>query len=201
MQRRRVLVLSAFVLGGAGARAAGVPGGAVRTRVETEAGTFVVEVDPEVAPVTVANYLAHVDRKLLDGGAVYRVVTLANQAAETRQKIEVVQWGRNRPDGQAPPLPPIVHETTQQSGLRHLDGTISMARAQPGSATAEYFVCVGAQPELDFGGGRNPDGLGFAAFGRVVEGMDVIRALHARGEADQYLAQPIRVRSVRRVVR
>jgi len=174
------------------------PAQAVRSRVDTEAGSFVVEVDPEVAPVTVANYLAHVDRKLLDGGAVYRIVTLANQAPETRHKIEVLQWGMNRPDGQAPPLPPIVHETTRQSGLRHLDGTVSMARAQPGSATAEYFVCVGDQPELDFGGGRNPDGLGFAAFGRVVAGMDVIRALHARAEADQYLAQPVRVRSVRR---
>jgi len=177
------------------------PAQAVRSRVDTEAGSFVVEVDPEVAPVTVANYLAHVDRKLLDGGAVYRVVTLANQAPETRHKIEVVQWGRNRPDNEKPPLAPIVHETTQQSGLRHLDGTVSMARAQPGSATAEYFVCVGDQPALDFGGGRNPDGLGFAAFGRVVEGMDVIRALHARGEADQYLARPIAVKSVRRIAR
>jgi peptidyl-prolyl cis-trans isomerase A (cyclophilin A) len=130
----------------------------VRTRVDTEAGAFVVEVDSQVAPLTVAHYLAHVDRKLLDGGAVYRIVTLANQAPETRHKIEVVQWGMNRPDGQAPALPPIVHETTRQSGLRHLDGTVSMARAQPGSATAEYFVCVGDQPELDFGGGRNPDG-------------------------------------------
>ena len=201
MRRRRVLVLSAFALGGAGARAADAPGRAVRTRVETEAGNFVVEVDPEVAPITVANYLAHVDRKLLDGGAVYRIVTLANQGPETRHKIEVVQWGMNRPDGQAPPLPPIVHETTRESGLRHRDGTVSMARAQPGSATAEYFVCVGDQPELDFGGGRHPDGLGFAAFGRVVEGMEVIRALHARGEADQYLAQPIPVRSVRRIAR
>ena len=173
--------------------------GAVRTRVETEAGAFVVEVDPEVAPITVAHYLAHVDRQLLDGGAVYRIVTLANQAPETRHKIEVVQWGMMRPDDQPPPLPPIVHETTRQSGLRHRDGTVSMARAQPGSATAEYFVCIGDQPELDFGGGRNPDGLGFAAFGRVIEGMDVVRALHARGEADQYLAQPIRVRSVRRI--
>ena len=132
---------------------------------------------------------------------VYRVVTLANQAPETRHKIEVVQWGRNRPDKEKPPLAPIVHETTQQTGLRHLDGTVSMARAQPGTATAEYFVCVGNQPELDFGGGRNPDGLGFAAFGRVVEGMAVIRALHARGEADQYLAQPIGVKSVRRIGR
>jgi len=199
MQRRSLLLLPALAIASTRSRAA--PAQAVRTRVETEAGAFVIEVDPEVAPVTVANYLAHVDRKLLDGGAVYRVVTLANQAPETRHKIEVVQWGRNRPDNEKPPLAPIVHETTQQSGLRHLDGTVSMARAQPGSATAEYFVCVGDQPALDFGGGRNPDGLGFAAFGRVVEGMDVVRALHARGEADQYLAQPVRVRSVRRVAR
>jgi peptidyl-prolyl cis-trans isomerase A (cyclophilin A) len=199
MQRRTLLLLPALAIASTRPRAA--PAQAVRTRVETEAGAFVIEVDPEVAPVTVANYLAHVDRKLLDGGAVYRVVTLANQAPETRHKIEVVQWGRNRPDNEKPPLAPIVHETTQQSGLRHLDGTVSMARAQPGSATAEYFVCVGDQPALDFGGGRNPDGLGFAAFGRVVEGMDVIRALHARGEADQYLARPIAVKSVRRIAR
>jgi len=189
-------VLAALALAARCPRAAP---GAVRTRVETEAGAFVVEVDPEVAPITVAHYLAHVDRGLLDGGAIYRIVTLANQAPDTAHKIEVVQWGRGRPDGDPAPLPPIAHETTRQTGLRHLDGTVSMARAQPGSATAEYFVCVGDQPELDFGGGRNPDGLGFAAFGRVVEGMDVVRALHARGEADQYLAQPIRVRSVRRI--
>jgi len=196
MRRRSVLLLPALAVAATRPRAA--PAQAVRTRVETGLGSFVIEVDPEVAPVSVAHYLAHVDRGLLDGGAVYRIVTLANQAPETRHRIEVVQWGMNRPDDKPPPLPPIVHETTRQSGLRHLDGTVSMARAQPGSATAEYFVCVGDQPELDFGGGRNPDGLGFAAFGRVVDGMDVIRALHARGEADQYLAQPIRVRSVRR---
>src|SRR6476469_9459551 len=175
--KRRLLLLALPTLTTTPLGAA-TQGGAVRTPVETEAGSFVVEVDPEVAPVTVANYLAHVDRKLLDGGAVYRIVTLANQGPETRHKIEVVQWRRNRPDNEKPPLAPIVHETTQQTGLRHLDGTVSMARAQPGTATAEYFVCVGDQPELDFGGGRNPDGLGFAAFGRVVEGMDVIRALH-----------------------
>ena len=196
MRRRSLLVLPALAVAARHARAESAP---VRTRVETEAGAFVVEVDTEVAPITVAHYLAHVDRQLLDGGAVYRIVTLANQAPETRHKIEVVQWGMMRPDDQPPPLPPIVHETTRQSGLRHRDGTVSMARAQPGSATAEYFVCIGDQPELDFGGGRNPDGLGFAAFGRVVEGMDVVRALHARGEADQYLGRPVRISSVRRI--
>jgi peptidyl-prolyl cis-trans isomerase A (cyclophilin A) len=188
------------VLAIAGGRSRAAPR-IVRTRVETEAGAFVVEVDTEVAPITVANYLALVDARLLDGGAVYRVVTLANQAADTPHRIEVVQWGMNRPDDKPPPRPPIAHETTRQTGLRHVDGTVSMARAQPGSATTEFFVCIGAQPELDFGGGRNPDGQGFAAFGRVVDGMDVIRSLHARGEADQYLAQPVRVRSVRRVAR
>ena len=197
MRRRNVLALPALAL--AAGRVPAAPG-AVRTRVETDAGAFVVEVDHEVAPITVAHYLAHVDRKLLDGGAVYRVVTIANQGAETRHRIEVVQWGMNRRDDRPPPLPPIAHETTRQTGLRHLDGTVSMARAAPGSATAEYFVCIGEQPELDFGGGRHPDGLGFAAFGRVVDGMAVVRALHARGEADQYLAQPVRVVSVRREV-
>jgi peptidyl-prolyl cis-trans isomerase A (cyclophilin A) len=196
MRRRHVLALAALMLAAGRTRAAP---GVVRTIVETDAGAFVVAVDAEVAPLTVANYLAHVDRMLLDGGAVYRVVTLANQAAETRHKIEVVQWGMNRPDDAPPPLPPIAHETTRQTGLRHLDGTVSMARAQPGSATGEFFVCIGDQPELDFGGGRHPDGQGFAAFGRVVAGMDVVRAIHARGEADQYLARPIVVRSVRRL--
>ena len=199
MQRRTLLVLATMTLAVAAAPGAVAQSRAVRTRVETDAGAFVVEVDPEVAPVTVANYLAHVDRRLLDDGAVYRIVTLANQSPETRHKIEVVQWGMNRPDGRLPALPPIAHESTRETGLRHLDGIVSMARAQPGTATAEFFVCIGEQPALDFGGGRNPDGQGFAAFGRVVEGMDVVRALHARGEADQYLAEPVRVRTVRRV--
>jgi peptidyl-prolyl cis-trans isomerase A (cyclophilin A) len=196
MRRRSVLVVPVLAVAAGRSRAAPR---IVRTRVETEAGAFVVEVDAEVAPISVANYLALVDARLLDGGSVYRVVTLANQAADTPHRIEVVQWGMNRPDDKPPPRPPIAHETTRQTGLRHVDGTVSMARAQPGTATTEFFVCIGAQPELDFGGHRNPDGQGFAAFGRVVDGMDVIRALHARGEADQYLERPVRVSSVRRV--
>jgi peptidyl-prolyl cis-trans isomerase A (cyclophilin A) len=74
-----------------------------------------------------------------------------------------------------------------------------MARSTPGSAASEFFICIGDQPELDCGGGRNPDGQGFAAFGRVVAGQDVVRALHAKGQATQYLAPPIGVRSVRRI--
>ena len=171
----------------------------VLTRVETALGAFVIAVDPAVAPITVANYLALVDGRHLDGGAVYRIVTLANQSPETRHKIEVVQWGMNLPAKRPTPLPLIPHETTRQSGLHHRDGTVSMARNAPGSAAGEFFICIGDQPELDFGGGRNPDGQGFAAFGQVVQGMDVVRRLHALGQAQQFLPAPVAVASVRRL--
>jgi peptidyl-prolyl cis-trans isomerase A (cyclophilin A) len=172
---------------------------AVRTRVETPLGDFVIEVDPRVAPVTVANFLRYVDGGYLDRAQVYRIVTLANQPPETSHKIEVVQWGLNLQDDREAPFPPIAHETTQQTGLRHLDGTVSMARSAPGTAGTEFFICVGAQPELDFGGGRNPDGQGFAAFGRVVQGMDVVRALHGQAQAKQFIEPTIPIRRVRRM--
>lgn len=197
MHRRRLLALSAFAVISTGSPAAARKT-AVRTRVVTELGAIVIEVHADVAPLTVANYLAYVDRKLLDKASVYRLVTLANQPPDTPHKIEVVQWGLNLPDGQASPLAPIAHESTQLTGLRHLDGTVSMARAQPGTAASEFFFCVGAQPALDFGGGRNPDGQGFAAFGRVVSGIAVVRALHSKAQAQQFLSQPIAIRSVRR---
>jgi len=198
MKRRSVLALPAAAVISTVSLAA-PPVSGVRTRVDTELGAFVIEVNPEVAPVTVANYLAYVDRALLDRASVYRIVTLQNQPPDTRFKIEVVQWGLDLPDAQPPLLPAIAHETTRDTGLRHVDGTVSMARSPPGTASSEFFVCIGDQSELDFGGRRNPDGQGFAAFGRVVDGQDVVRALHSRGEASQRLTQPIRIRSVRRL--
>ena len=198
MRRRPLLAAPALLALGARVAPAHAQA-AVRTRVETALGAFIIAVDPAAAPITTANYLAHVDARHLDGGSVYRIVTLANQPPETMHKIEVVQWGMNLPEDKPAPLPPIAHETTRQTGLRHLDGTVSMARAAPGSASAEFFICIGDQPALDFGGLRNPDGQGFAAFGRVVEGMDVVRALHAKGGAAQFLPEPIRVLTVRRV--
>ena len=198
MQRRPFLALGAWSALGAGPSTA-LAAGPVLTRVQTALGDFVIAVDPAVAPLTVANYLRYVDAHHLDGGSVYRLVSLANQSADTVHKIEVVQWGMNLPDEKPAPFAPIAHETTRQTGLRHRDGTVSMARNEPGSATAEFFICIGDQPALDFGGGRNPDGQGFAAFGQVVEGMAVVRALHARAGAEQFLPSPIPVRSVRRV--
>ena len=200
MQRRDVLSIS--VLAFTASRSARAQSAVTRvlTRVDTALGAFVIAVDTARAPLTVANYLAYVDQHWLDGGSVYRIVTPANQPSDTKHKIEVVQWGMDLPDGKAPPLPPIEHETTQQTGLLHRNGTVSMARSTPGTATGEYFICIGDQPELDFGGGRNPDGLGFAAFGQVVEGMAVVQAIYRKAQAEQYLKPPIAVRSVKRVV-
>ena len=96
-------------------------------------------------------------------------------------------------------FPAIDHETTEMTGLRHLDGTVSMARSKPGSATSSFFICIGPQPELDFGGRRNPDGQGFAAFGRVVGGMDVVRTIHALPSKGQQLDPPIKILTVRRI--
>ncbi|HET9823202.1 MAG TPA: peptidylprolyl isomerase [Burkholderiaceae bacterium] len=195
---RRRIVLAALCAA-MSATAGAQPRPRVRVRVETALGPFTVEVDAGVAPRTVANFLAYVDGGHLDGGAVYRLVTLANQPPETRHPIEVVQWGFHASDSRPPPFAPIPHETTRDSGLRHRDGTLSMARAAPGTASGEFFICIGDQPSLDFGGGRNPDGQGFAAFGQVVEGMDVVRALHARAGAEQFLREPIPLRRARRL--
>ncbi len=95
-------------------------------------------------------------------------------------------------------LTPIAHETTESTGILHRDGVISMARLEPGTATTEIFICVGDQPELDYGGRRNPDGQGFAAFGRVIDGMHVVRAIHQVPANGQYLDQPIPMLEVRR---
>ncbi|WNJ91199.1 peptidylprolyl isomerase [Bosea sp. 685] len=165
-----------------------------RVKVATELGDFVVEVYPDRAPISANNFLAYVDKGLLDGQSAYRIVTIANQPADTAYKIEVIQFGWRGAEGQEPPLPRIAHETTDVIGLKHLDGTLSMARLATGTASAGFFICIGDQPSLDFGGGRHPDRQGFAAFGRVIEGMDVVRHIHAtRAEPVDRLAKPIAI--------
>ncbi len=145
----------------------------VRVRLVTEKGTIVLALYPDAAPITVANFLAYADKGLMKGGGFYRTVSTKND--NNPATISVIQGGLG--DG-GTHLAPIAHETTKATGLRHVDGTISMARDKPGSATSEFFICLGDNPSLDYGGARNKDGQGFAAFGRVVEGMDVVRAIH-----------------------
>ena len=120
------------------------------------------------------------------------IKSLREKEARVRaiKKIEVIQGGlgfKNHPMR----LKPIVHESTNISGLRHLIGSISMARIEPGSASSEVFICISDQPELDYGGKRNPDGQGFAVFGRVIEGLDIIKRIHNQENEYQLLKKPI----------
>jgi len=127
MHRRRLLALSAFAVISTGAPAAPRKA-AVRTRVVTELGAIVIEVHTDVAPLTVANYLAYVDRRLLDKASVYRLVTLANQPPDTPYKIEVVQWGLNLPDGQASPLAPIEALSRSRPGAHRFVPRVTPSR-------------------------------------------------------------------------
>ena len=164
--------------------------------IETPLGEIMVEIDEGAAPITAANFLAHLDGGSYDGGVFHRTVTMANQP-HTDVKIEVIQGGISadypREGGQPIPL-----ERTSVTGLRHLDGTISMARLTPDSAVSDFFICIGDRPELDFGGKRNPDGQGFAAFGRVTAGMDVVRAIQHSPHEEQRLTPPVPIRRIRR---
>lgn len=165
--------------------------------IKTEKGDITVEIDLARAPVTAANFLRYVDGKLYDGSVFHRTVTLHNQP-DNAVRIEVIQGGLLAEEKD---FPPIAHETTATTGLKHLDGTISMARSAPGSATSSFFFCIGPQPELDFGGKRNPDGQGFAAFGRVIKGMDVVKAIQVLPAEGQSLKPPVKIISVHRIER
>lgn len=146
----------------------------VRVRMVTEQGTIVLALYPDRAPITVANFLAYADKGLMKGGTFYRTVSPSND--NNPATISVIQGGLGDAGERLPPIP---LEPTRRTGIRHTDGVISMARDTPGSATSEFFICLGDNPSLDYGGARNKDGGGFAAFGKVVEGMDVVRAIHA----------------------
>jgi len=198
---RRALRATAILLAACAFACAGLDGRPEtrlpRAAIETELGRLVVEIDAGRAPVTAGNFLRYVDEGRFESASFYRTVTSSNQP-KNEVKIEVIQGGIGWVESERR-LPPIPHETTPATGLRHLDGVLSMARSEPGSATSEFFICVGDQPELDLGGRRNPDGQGFAAFGRVVEGMDVVRAIHALPEKDQMLDPPVPIPSIARV--
>ncbi len=164
--------------------------------ISTGQGDIHVTLDLKNAPVTSANFLRYVDAHLFDSSCFYRVVRPDNQPNDS-VRIAVIQGGRYEKE-ETGGFPPIAHETTDQTGIRHLDGVISMARWTPGTATSEFFICVGDQPDLDFGGKRNPDGQGFAAFGRVTRGMDVVRKIHSIEAPSQYLEKPVVIYSITR---
>ena len=177
-----------------------LPALAQKVSIKTEAGDIFLELYAAKAPLTVSNFLKYVDQHRYDGVTFYRVVRMNNQP-DKLIKIEVIQGGLNKDSTKR--LDSIAQETTRKTGLKHLDGTISMARNTPNSASSEFFICINDQPELDFGGKRNPDGQGFAAFGKVTKGMDIVRAIQlgeaGTGDKQQLLQRPVKIISVSRI--
>jgi peptidyl-prolyl cis-trans isomerase A (cyclophilin A) len=161
---------------------------------------FTIAVCVDEAPVSSAYFLADVDAGVLNGSSIFRIVNVDNQPANHPAKIEVIQMGLRENDPTIAST--ILHESTNMTGLHHKRGTVSLARFAPGAVYHSMFVCMRDEPCLDEGGARNPDGLGFAAFGYVAEGFEQLQrifAAHAYGV--EYLGTPIRLRSVRRIER
>src|SRR5688500_5371435 len=158
-------------------RPAAPPEDAALVVFETEKGAIEIAVDAVRAPVTAANFLKYVDGRFYDGGAVNRAVRQDNTVRHDVM-IQVIQFQID-PARRREQLAPIPLDRTSVTGLRHLDGAVSMARGGPDTATASFSIVIGNQPEMDFGGKRNADGQGFAVFGRVVRGRDVADAIHA----------------------
>ncbi|HEX2684747.1 MAG TPA: peptidylprolyl isomerase [Ferruginibacter sp.] len=163
--------------------------------IKTEMGNITIELYPSKAPVTVANFLQYVDSGLYNGSSFFRAVTLINQPKDS-VKIEVIQGGDvDSLKGFAP----IPLETTASTGLRHRHGTVSMARGKPATATSSFFICINDQPELDFGGKRNKDGQGFAAFGKVIKGMEIVQRIQQLyPDQGQYFKPPVHIISITR---
>ena len=163
--------------------------------IETSLGAITAEIYPDEAPVTAGNFLKLVDGKMFDQGATFYRVTRDDNQPNSEFKIDVIQGGL-RGYTETDPIP---HETTKETGLSHIDGSLSMARSEPGTASSEFFICIGEQPELDFGGRRNPDGVGFAVFGRVTAGMDIVRKIQKQKDDGQYLTEPVVILTIRRI--
>jgi peptidyl-prolyl cis-trans isomerase A (cyclophilin A) len=167
----------------------------VRVKVVTDAGDIVIALDDQRAPRTVANFLHYVDAGHYNNGRFHRTVRADNQP-DTPVKIDVIQAG---PMSEMKADAPIPLERTSVTGIQHRNGAVSMARNGPDTATRDFFICIGDQPELDFAGKRNADGQGFAAFGQVLSGMDVVKKIHAAPAEKQALQPPIAILRIERL--
>lgn len=185
-------VVGVVICSGQGAGAQALP----HVVIQTAVGSIEVEVDSVRAPLTARNFLRYVDQDAYRGGRFHRTVRPDNQP-DSKVKIGVVQGGLD--PLRTKDFPPVDLERTTATGLFHKDGTISMARDGPNTATSDFFICIGDQPELDFGSKRNPDSEGFAAFGRVVRGMDVVRQIQTARAHEQRLTPPVAILDIIRI--
>ncbi len=167
----------------------------INIEIVTDLGTITAELYPDKAPVTTSNFVKYIENDKFSEAIFYRVVRMDNQP-QNKMKIEVIQGGLGF-DVEESPYPEIKHETTKETGVLHKNGTISMARNEPGTASSEFFICIGDQPELDFGGKRNPDGQGFSAFGQVIDGMDAVKKIQNMPDNEQMLKEPVKIKSIK----
>lgn len=165
--------------------------------IKTSLGEIVVELYTDKAPITVRNFLYYVNTERYYQSSFYRVCNPENES-DREIKIEVIQGGNVADKNLSEPIP---LETTRKTGLKHENGTISMARGGPNTAQSSFFICINDQPELDFGGKRNPDGQGFAAFGKVIKGMETVRLIQERKDKGQFLIEPVIIQSITEIMR
>ncbi len=167
--------------------------------IETNFGDIEVELYPDKAPKSVAAFLSYVDSGVYKNSSFYRVLKEENQPSASF-KSELIQggiWQTNYKKGIS--LPGIPHEPTNKTGILHKDGTISLARTTPGTASSEFFICMGDQPVYDYGGNANPDRQGFAAFGKVFKGMNIVRKIYQQPDNEESFDPPVEILNIKRL--
>ena len=166
--------------------------------IETEAGDIEFELYPAKAPKTVAAFLSYVDAGYYKHSSFYRVLTDDNQPSNA-PKANLIQGGIWKTNyKKAVSLPGIPHEPTNITTILHKDAVLSLARQEPGTATTEFFICVGDQPGFDYGGENNADGQGYAAFGKCVKGMDIVHRIYNRNSYEQAFDPPVAIINIKR---
>jgi len=167
-------------------------------QIITNIGYINAELYPDKAPVTVKAFLSYVDSGLYKNSSFYRVLMVESMASDLNSGV--IQGGIWQSDNKrAVALPGIPHESPKQTGLSHTSGTLSLARTTPGTANSEFFICIGDQTGYDSSKNFNPDGLGFAAFGRVTRGMDIVRQIQSQPADGQLFTKPIVILDIKRL--
>lgn len=167
-----------------------------RIEIQTSKGEILIELYPQRAPKTVAAFLSYVDSGYYYNSNFYRALTMDNQPSNA-PKTELIQGGIWKTNNKlAVRIPGIPHESTEQTKLLHDEGVLSLARAEPGTAGTEFFICLSKQPGLDHGGENVPDRQGYATFGKVVKGMAVVRKISRQNENDQYFSPPVAIYNI-----
>jgi peptidyl-prolyl cis-trans isomerase A (cyclophilin A) len=167
--------------------------------IETKFGEIEIELYPDKAPKSVTAFLSYVDSGFYTNSSFYRVLKEENQPSGSF-KAQLIQGGIWQTDyKKGSSLTGIPHEPTNQTGILHTNGTLSLARTSPGTASSEFFICIGDQPAYDYGGAANPDGQGFAAFGKVIRGMDIVRKIHQQPDYEESFEKPIEIFNIKRL--